>query len=87
MMTTGKRGKAFVAAVRGGKDNGDGTSAGNPTTQPGQLLKALVMKNAEALRNPTDTAHHPRLNLASMRPRKAPRHAATARQIMKMSKR
>lgn len=47
-MMTGSRvqAKQFLAAMRGGKDNGDGTSGGQPTTQPGQLLKAMVLKNA-----------------------------------------
>lgn len=99
----GPKAKAFVQAARSGKDNDDGTSSANPVTQPGQLLKALVMRNAAAVRpgggNVYEDARggsykatpYPqriaRPSVAAMERRPARRHAATARQILKMSKR
>lgn len=50
MIPTQSKSKAFVKAVRSGVDYGDGTSSQNPTTQAGQLLKALIMKNAAGVR-------------------------------------
>lgn len=103
-MMTGSRvqAKKFTQAMRGGKDNGDGTSGGQPTTQPGQLLKAMVLKSAgKAASAPgryedaaggsyKATAYPQRIarpSVASMNRAPARRRAATARQILKSSTR
>lgn len=93
-MVTGSRvqAKQFTAAMRGGKDNGDGTSVGQSMTPPGQLLKAMVLKNAGTAASAIGQqrgygmTQRPRSGLAQNRA-PARRRAATARQILKLSTR